>query len=105
MPSVALAPRAQLDIESIVLYLGAVCKQPEAARRIADELYGAIERLADFPLMGEPFSHDELQHDYRRVLVSGYWLYYEVSEDGGEVTVRRIFHERQDIDDFALVDF
>ena len=103
MPSVALAPRAQLDIESIVLYTGIVCKQPAAAQQVSDAIYEAFDRLAEFPMLGEPFEHCELEKPYRRLLVESYWLYYEI--DGEQIVVRRIFHQKQDIDDFALVDF
>jgi len=102
MADVSLSPRAQLDLESIVLHVAVVLGAPEAARGIADSVYETLDRLATFPELGAPFEHEELAHAYRRILVGHHWLYYTL--DGRNVKVMRIFHERQDIEDYALVE-
>ena len=75
--------------------------QPDRALSIVDSLYDALGQLETFPLSGSIFEHDELEHPYRRILKQGYWIYYELEDD--TVIVRRIFHETQDIDDYALL--
>ena len=75
---------------------------PDAARSIADSIYKMLDRLAEFPELGTPFEHNELTHGYRRILIDHHWLYYTI--DGERIKVMRIFHERQDIDDYALID-
>ena len=52
MRSVEFRPRAAVDIEGIVVYLAYALKMPQAARRTAEELYAAIDRIADNPFSG-----------------------------------------------------
>ena len=51
--------------------------------------------------LGKVFEHDGLELQYRRLLVQGYWIFYELA--GEDVIVRRVIHESQDLDDYALI--
>ena len=102
MRDIQLRPRAQLDLESIYLYLAMAQAAPQAAERVAAKLYESMERLAEFPELGSLVKDSGLERDYRRMLSGSYWLYY--THDDERLTVWRIFHARQDIDDFTLVD-
>ena len=103
MREVALRPRAAHDLESIYLYGALVLHEPQAASRLVDQLYEAFERLAEFPQMGEACDWPELENRYRRFLVGKHWVYYTFDDDA--LTIWRIFHAAEDIDDFALVDW
>ena len=102
MREVAIRPRAQLDIESTYLHVAVVIGNSQAAQRLVDALYDAIESLAEMPERGERFSDDELNLRFRRILVRDRWVYY--THDDKTVTVWRVFHTSQDIDDYAIVD-
>ena len=103
MREVRIRPRAQLDIESIFIYIALELKEPQAAQGVVDALYAAFERAADLPELGTLFASDDLDREYRRTLVKNYWVYYTF--DDAELTVWRVFHTRQDIANYALVDF
>ena len=103
MREILIRPRAQLDLESIFVHIAMELGAPKAAQGIIDDLYDTFDRIAEMPTLGMLFSSDDLERDYRRVLVKNYWAYY--SFDDRSLTVWRIFHTRQDIDAFTLVEF
>ena len=103
MLDVAIRPRAQLDLESIYLHIAVALGSPQAAADIMEALYRAIERVAELPGLGEPFESERLERAYRRTLAKSYWIYYSVEDE--RLTVWRVFHTRQDIDDATLVEF
>lgn len=97
-------PRAHLDRESIAIYLGVECGSPQAALSTIETIDAAIERVRAFPDSGGRFRLDALDHrEYRTVLAGKYTIYYRYNET--ILTIYRILHQRQDIDDYSLVDF
>lgn len=50
MSGYALHPEAFVDIDEIAVYIGQ--DNPEAAHRVVDEIYHAIQRLVPFPHRG-----------------------------------------------------
>ncbi|WP_417135393.1 type II toxin-antitoxin system RelE/ParE family toxin [Rubneribacter badeniensis] len=100
MRSVEFRPRAAVDIEGIVVYLAYALKMPQAARRTAEELYAAIDRIADNPFSGRVLSDDELGREYRRILVKRYWVYYSFTDE--TLTVWRVFHTTQNHDVYGF---
>ena len=97
-------PRAQLDRESIALYLGCERQNPSAAFSVMKAIDEALCRIRQLPDSGGRFRMDELHRkEYRTVLAGKYTIYYLYDEEA--VTVYRILHQRQRIDDYALIDF
>ena len=85
MLEVTWRPRAQLDRESIALYLGFEQGNPEAALSAMQSIDSVIDRLRRFPESGGCVLVGGLDHDdYRRVY--------------------RVIHQRQDFDVYSLVD-
>ena len=103
MREIAIRQRAQLDIESIYIYLALEAGAPRAAHETIDALYAAFERIADMPESGMRFASDDLDREYRRTLVRNYWVYYTF--DSTTLTIWRVFHTRQDIDTMTLVEY
>ncbi len=96
-------PRADLDRQSIALYLGMERGNPQAALHTIQEIDQAIDRARAFPESGRLFQAEGLEHrDYRSVLAGSHRVFYR--HDGQTLTVCRIVHQRQDIDTYALVD-
>lgn len=96
-------PWARYDIESIVVYIGQVPGPPKAVRAWFDSLKEAVSLLCGMPDLGHPFEDDRLVLKGRRsYLVGSYRLFYSYSAD--VLTVWRVVHVSQDIDDYALVD-
>jgi plasmid stabilization system protein ParE len=56
------------------------------AGEVVDALFTTAERLAFFPNLGRKLTYE--RKDYRRVLVKGYLLIYEVKKD--VVTIRAV---------------
>lgn len=67
---------AENDLLSIWLYIAA--DQPINADRFLDKLLVAIERLAEFPLLG--VEREELANGVRSLYVDRYVIYYVVSD-------------------------
>ena len=103
MREIAIRQRAQLDIESIFIYIAFEAGEPQAAHETIDALYAAFERIADLPESGMRFASDDLDREYRRTLVRKHWVYYTF--DDSSVTIWRVFHTRQDIDTMTLVEY
>lgn len=77
MHEVEWRPRAQLDRESIAIYLGLECKNPQAALSTIRMIDDAIRQVQAFPSMGRRGGlEDAAHHDYRRVLAGMYAAYY-----------------------------
>ncbi|WP_140396383.1 type II toxin-antitoxin system RelE/ParE family toxin [Gordonibacter sp. An230] len=96
-------PRASYDIESVVAYIGHVLDSPNAARAWYEQMKGAVSLLCQNPDLGRPFEDDRLAlKDRRSFLVGKYRLFYSYSAD--TLTVWRVVHTSQDMDDYALVD-
>ena len=102
MREIRIRPRAQLDLESLFIYRAFELKEPNAAQKTVDAIYSAIERAAEFPEAGRLFENENLEQGYRRVLVGRYWVYYTFDDES--LTVWRVFHVRQDIDNYSIVD-
>ena len=84
MREIRYRPRATFDLESIV--------------------QEAIALLGDMPTLGKPFSDDSLDRkNYRSYLAGSYRVFYTFGEES--LTVWRVVHTRQDIDDYAFVDW
>ncbi|WP_418831409.1 type II toxin-antitoxin system RelE/ParE family toxin [Paraeggerthella sp.] len=103
MLDLAWRPRAHLDRESIAIYLGLECKNPQAAFATTRRIDAAIKYARSFPDAGGRFAIERLDHgEYRAVLANPYIVYYRF--DNATLTVYRILHQRQSIDTYSLVD-
>lgn len=98
-----LRPRAFYDLESIAVYLGEALGLPRKAREVYAKVVEAIDLLCELPDLGRPFD-DEMLHvkSVRTYRVGAYRMFY--SHDDTTLTVWRVIHMSQDLDDFALVD-
>ena len=104
MRRVIYRPRASFDVQSTVTYVGEVLSAPQAAKDLYEKITHAIALLAEMPDLGKPFLDRSLERQgYRSYLIDNYRILYSHSEE--LLVVWRIVHTRQDIDDYALVDW
>ena len=96
-------PRAQLDRESIALYLGAEQGQPQAALHAMESIDRAIRHIREFPDSGGRYAAEMLKNEYRTIHAGNYTVFYRYDE--AAVTIWRVLHQRQDIGILTLVDF
>lgn len=71
-------------------------KNPQAVRRAALALIGAIDSLADAPERGRPSGVPGLRELIVPFSASAYVIRYAVRADRGEVVIIRIWHGRED---------
>ena len=78
-------PVAQRDMIEIVRYISEELKNPIAADRLAVELVGAAESVLTFPYalpVYQPIR--SLKHEYRKILVRNFLIFYWVDEEDGQ---------------------
>lgn len=95
-------PRANLDRKSIAIYLGVECGNPKAALKAIESIDGIIEQVLQFPQTGKRFKHERLANEYRIAQANPYSVFYRV--ENSAVIICRILHQRQDIDEYELID-
>ena len=90
-------PVARKDMLEIVRYISGELKNPNAAARLAEELIKAAESVLTFPY-ATPVYHPirPLKHEYRKILVHNYLIFYWVDEDKKLVTVAHAVYAKRD---------
>ena len=88
-------PFFEQDLNDTVDYISLRLKNPEAARKLVNEIQTAIKKRQECPKSFEPYhSERERQYPYYRIYVRNYTVYYVVINDTMEV--RRLLYQRQD---------
>ena len=90
-------PVARKDMLEIVRYISVELKNPNSADRLAVELVEAAERVLSFPYAA-PFYQPirPLKHEYRKIFVQNYLMFYWVNEEEKLVTVARAIYAKRD---------
>ena len=90
-------PVARKDMLEIVRYISRELQNPDAADRLAVELIDAVEGVLPFPY-ATPASQPirPLKHEYRKILVQNYLMFYWVDEEKKLVTVARVVYAKRD---------
>lgn len=97
-------PRAKLDIESAIIYLGQVQRQPKAAEKLYREIKEAAAMLAQQPTIGRRYADKMLdQEQYRSWHIGNYRIFYTFSST--TLTIWRVVHTSKDIDEFSFIEW
>lgn len=92
-------PLAHQDMVDIVRYISRELKNPAAAERLAADLIGKGDSLRPFP-----YAHPAhipirpLKHEYRKLLVQNYLMFYWVDEEKKLITVARVIYAKRNYD-------
>ncbi len=90
-------PAARRDIVEIVQYISRVLKNPTAASRLAAELIEAGENIGSFPYAAPVYTPIRpLRHEYRKLLVKNYFMFYWVDEEKKSVMISRVVYAKRD---------
>lgn len=82
----------------IVQYISRELQNPDAANRLAVELVNAAEGVLNFPYAAPAYQPVRpLKHEYRKILVKNYLMFYWVDEEQRLVTVARVMYAKRDI--------
>lgn len=86
-------PVARKDMLEIVRYISMELKNPDAAERLAVELVNAAESVLTFPYATPVYQPlRPLKHEYRKIPVKNYLIFYWVEEEKKLVTVARVVY-------------
>lgn len=97
-------PRAHLDRKSIAIYLGIECGVPRVAAETIARIDKPLGRVRLFPDSGGRFRDSLLaRKEYRTACAHPYTIYYTFDES--TITVYRILHQRQYLDDYAFMEW
>ena len=92
-------PAARRDLIEIANYVSITLKNRSAAERLASKLVTAIEKTAGFPYANPAYIPVRpLLHEYRKLLVENYMVFYWVDESQKCITVARVIYARSDYD-------
>jgi len=91
--TVILSPKAVGDLEAIVRYIA--LSNPEAARRVGQNLLAKTKELSNFPFRGQIVPEFN-SPDIRQVILKPYRIVYRVEEDKKRISVTRFWHSSQE---------
>ena len=98
--SLSYLPLFYNDLESHIMYVSMILKNPDAANNLLDAVEEAIKERLPVAEAFEPYhSKKERMYPYYRIYVKNYTIYYVVipqSENRRIMEVRRILHNLQD---------
>lgn len=90
-------PVARQDMIEIVRYISQELQNPTAADQLAMELIDAGDGIPKFPYANPAFIPIKpLKHEYRKLLVQNYFIFYWVDEVKRLVTVARVVYAKRD---------
>ena len=84
-------PVARKDMLEIVRYISGELQNPDAADHLA------VESVLTFPYATPAYQPIRpLKHEYRKILVQNYLMFYWVDEEKKLVTVARVVYAKRD---------
>ena len=90
-------PAARKDMLEIVQYISRELQNPDAADRLAVELVNAAEGVLKFPYATPAYQPIRpLKHEYRKILVQNFLIFYWVEEEKKLVTVARVMYAKRE---------
>jgi len=97
MYKIEFLPIAKQDMTEIVRYISQELCNPVAANKLTDEMIDAADRLSDFPYINAVHQTIRpLKHEYRKLLVKNYAMFYWIDENKKTVTIARVLYARRD---------
>ena len=97
MYTIEYLPIARRDMVDIAKYIGVKLENPEAAERLAEKMIEAAEKLTDMPYKCPVhIPVKPLRHEYRKLIVQNYIMFYWVDEDKKLITIARVVYSGRD---------
>ena len=91
-------PIAKRDMVEIAKYIGVKLANPDAADKLAEKMVNEAEKLIDMPYKcGIYLSPRPLKHEYRKLLVNNYIMFYYVDESEKIITIARVIYAKRDL--------
>lgn len=90
---VVLSPKAVGDLEAIVRYIALT--NPEAARKLGQQLLTKASGLRDFPFQGQKVPEFD-NPNIRQLILKPYRIVYRIEDDNKRISIARFWHSAQD---------
>ncbi len=90
-------PVARRDMLEIVQYISHELQNPDVAHRLAVEFIDAAENVLTFPYSTPSYrAIRALKHEYRKIIIRNYLMFYWVDEEKKQVVVARVIYAKRD---------
>lgn len=90
-------PIARRDMVETAKYIGVKLANPTAADKLAEKMINEAQKLIDMPYKcGIYLSLRPLKHEYRRLLVDNYIMFYYIDESEKIITIARVLYAKHD---------
>ena len=87
----------------IAKYISIELCNPSAAEKLTLEMIEAAEGLAMFPyLMATYVPQSPLKHEYKRLVVKNYIMFYWINESEKSVIIARVIYARRDFSNLLI---
>ena len=87
---------ALLDLQAITIYITKELGMPKAAKNLAELFIHEINLLQNHPYSNAQYiSAKPLEHDFRRMIIRHYSVFYWIEEDSKTVTIARILYNKR----------
>lgn len=98
MYKIEYLPAALHDLVGIAAYIGVKLDNPDAADRLAEDISESISAAAGQPYMYPLYIPIKpLAHEYRKIVVRNYVVFYWVDEPIKTLTIARVIYAGRDI--------
>ncbi|BAR06145.1 Plasmid stabilisation system protein [Scardovia inopinata] len=95
---IVFLPQANKDINDAVTYIASVLHNYKVTATFLSKLQKVTQDIKIFPYANKIYwPLQRLSHDYRRVAVGNYLLFYWISETDKTITIARIIYGKRDI--------
>ena len=96
MYKIEILPIARKDMIEIVSYISTKLFNPVAASNLAEEFTSKINSLTEHPYINPAYIPIRpLKHEYRKMQVKNYLIFYWISEETNVVTVARVIYSKR----------
>ena len=93
-------PSALLDLTEISAYIGVKLQNPSAADNFAENIIKAVDDLSEMPYKFSTYTPIKpVKHEYRKIIVKNYLIFYWIDEDKKLVSVARVVYGRRNVEE------
>lgn len=98
-----ILPVALENLSDIARYIAFTLHNPSSAEKITDGILESIDNLLPNPYICQVYDEvDGLEHEYRRLVVGKYVVFYWIEEENNLVTVAHICYGASDYKRYLL---
>lgn len=90
-------PIALDDMLGVVKYISGELKNPITAKNLSEEFVKTAESLTAFPYSNPCYTPIKpLKHEYRKITIKNYIMFYWIDETEKTVTIARVIYGKRD---------